>query len=211
MADLSSMMADAASQLVKAPSNDDLLKISQLANEQVALETRYSENTLGKVGKFLADNGIILSVPELEALLKSAKEDLAKIREYDLPNALDAVGLSEFKLLDGTLVSVKEDVFASISEENRDAAFKWLEDTDNDGIIKNEFKLPFGKGQDDEAKALQKILDEFGYSYSNSRSVHYQTLKAFVKQRLEAGEPIPLDTFSVYVKKISKITFQKKR
>jgi hypothetical protein len=114
-------------------------------------------------------------------------------------------------LLDKSTVRIKEDVYAGITEENREAAFEWLETTDNDGIIKNEVKCAFGKGQDEQAKQLLELLEKNGHSFTNTRNVHPQTLKAFVREQLKEGLPIPTDLFSVHVKKVAEITAPKRK
>jgi hypothetical protein len=190
--DLSDLMSSDAEEIAlkHLPTNDDLQSVSALANEQLRLENLVAEK-------------------ELE--LANAKEELAKVVEGDLPRLFESFSLSEIKLLDGTKVLIKEDVYAGITEENKPAAFGWLEETGNDGIIKNEIKLPFGKGQDEEAKVAAKILTDNGFSFTNSRSVHPQTLRAFVRQQLADGRPIPTDVFSIHVKKVSKIELPRKR
>ncbi len=187
--DVTQMMAeDAATKAVKLPSNEELDTVGRLANEQLRLEKL---------------------VNDTEALLKLHKETLAKVQEVDLPKALEAFGLMSVTLLDKSVVTIKEEVYAGITAENREAAFGWLEATDNDGIIKNEVKCQFGKGQDEEAKKLMELLEGQGYSFTGVRNVHPQTLKAFVRKQLEDGLPIPTDVFSIHVKKVSSIKLPK--
>lgn len=189
--DLSQLMADdSAKQAVRLPSDDELKTVGELANEQLRLEK---------------------SLAEQELLLKELKEQLTQVREFSLPAALEAFGMTSVTLRDGSKINIKQDVYAGITEENREAAFEWLEATDNDGLIKNEVKLPFGKGQDAEASKLTELLSSQGYSFINSRTVHPQTLKAFIRKQLEDGLPVPMDIFSVHVKNIASITLPKSR
>ena len=199
MDDIAQMMAQDAQQAIPVPTDEKLKMVSDLANRQVYLEANYREDQV------LTLIAMDPSVLELEEALKQKKEELAKIKEFDLPNALEAVGLTECRLTNGGLVSVKEDVYAGITEENREGAYSWLAETGNDGIIKNEVKCPFGKGQDAEAKALAEMLTQQGFSYTNSRTIHPQTLKAFVRKQLEDGQPIPTDLFSIHIKKVASI------
>lgn len=188
--ELSDMMAqDAEEQKFKAPSDADIMAVSELANKQLELEAE---------------------VIRAEENLKLRKEELARIREVDLPNALESFGLTEIKLTNGSSISIKEEVYCGITEENRDGAYKWLEQTGNDGIIKNEVKCPFGKGQDADAKQLLDLLSERGFSFTNARTIHSQTLKAFVKRQMEDGKSVPEDLFSIHVKKIANIKQPKK-
>lgn len=184
MSDLTDMMAADAQQMFRAPSADDLLTISDLANKQLRL---------------------IDAIAEQEEILCGLKDQLSRVRDFELPQAIEATGLKEFELTNGSKVSIKEEIYAAITEENREAAFGWLEKTSNDGIIKNQINCPFGKGQDEDAQQLMLMLAEKGFSFTNSRMVHPQTLRAFIKKELEDGGQIPLEVFSVHIKKVATI------
>lgn len=189
--DLTKLMAeDSARKEVHLPSDDELQTVGELANKQLMLEE--------KVAKAKQD-------------LKDLEDQLTNVREVALPKALESYGLTSVTLLDKSRIIIKEQVHAGITEDNREAAFEWLEATDNDGIIKNEIKCPFGKGQDAEAKKLADLLASNGYSFTNSKSVHPQTLKAFVRQQLENGLPVPTDVFSIHIQTIAVIELPKKR
>jgi hypothetical protein len=215
------MAADAAEAAAQAPSSVE----GNLQQREVPASL---EQALSKIGQDLVNapaDGRVRSIAELaqeqvdaaaavdaiEELLKTAKERLRQVREMDLPAAMEAAGTSAFTMTDGSQVTVKEEVYAGISADNKDKAFEWLRATDNDGIIKNDVALSFGKGQDEDASALKKILGEFGYSYETKQYVHPQTLKAFVKTQIEGGLPIPWDTFSVHVQKVAKVVLPKKK
>lgn len=187
---LQEMASDAAEQAMRLPSDDGLRIVADLANEQLRLQQL---------------------VCEQEAALKDLKEQLTKVSEVDLPSALEALGVASITLSDGGCVTMKESVFAGITEKNKEAAFEWLEATDNDGIINNVVGCNFGKGQDSEAQRLTELLSSQGYSYTNTRSVNSQTLKAFVRKQLEEGLPIPVDVFSIHVKKTALIGLPKKK
>ena len=183
--DLTDLMAeDSSLPRSLTPNDEDLQTVADLARKQLDLEKL---------------------VEQTESLLKDSKEQLARVRELDLPSALEKFGLAQIKLLDGSSVTIKEEVYAGITEDHRIDAFKWLEETGNDGIIKNEVKCPFSKGQDSDAKSLVGLLTREGFSFTNSRSVHPQTLRAFVKDRIKGGEPVPMELFSVHVKKVATI------
>ena len=190
MSELSDMMAQDAAQTRRAPNDEDLKVVSDLANEQLRLENE---------------------VEEQGAKLKALNEQLAKVREFDLPSALEKFGLLSITLLDKSKIVIKEDVYAGITEENREKAFEWLEVTGNDGILKNEVKVPFGKGQDAEAQELVTLLTERGVSFTNVRDVHPQTLRAFIRRQMEDGLPVPSDIFSIHIKKVASIVLPKVR
>ena len=185
MEDIASLMAeDAAEQGVRIPRDEKLANVADLANEQLRLEA---------------------AVVEQEKVLKELREALANVQEFELPNALEALGLASVSLKDGSRVSVKENVHTSIKEENKAACFEWCLATGNDGLIKNEIKLPFGKNQDADADEAAAFLTEKGYSFTQAKSIHPSTLKAFVTHSLEDGLPIPMDLFSVFIQKTSRV------
>lgn len=162
----------------------DIASVGQLARDQIRLEKE---------------------LEEAEEDLKKAKEALAKVKDVELPNALKKFGLSEIKLTDGSSVTIKEEIYTGITEQNQAAAFDWLTKTGNEGLIKNEVKSTFGKGQEQAAKEYVTLLTDRGFSFTNKKSVHPMTLKSFVKHRLEAGEEVPVDIFSLHVKKVATV------
>ncbi len=185
MDSLSQMMAeDAQASLSRLPTDVEMFTVAELVTEQLRLEDE---------------------VAKAEANLKVLQAQLVNVSEKRLPEAIELFGFKEFKLVDGRTVSIKEEVHAGITKENQEQAFAWLEETGNDGIIKNQVKLQFGKGQGEEVEELTSLLNEKGFTYTNDRSVHHSTLKAFVTKQLEQGAPIPSDVFSIHVQKISHI------
>lgn len=166
-----------------------LERLTALANEAKQLEFEIIEETV-ELGK---------KQGKLEAILKNF-----------IPAIMDELGMEEFKLSDGSQVSVKKVVQASISEDNKPDAFKWLEDHDFDGIIKTKVLSSFGKGEIGDAKEALETLQKAGFEATMDRSVHSQTLKAFVRERLEEGDNIPLQTFGVFEFKLAKIVLPKR-
>ena len=79
-----------------------------------------------------------------EKYLKSLKENFRKLSEDLLPNRLRELGISEFKLSDGTSISIQQYYSARITPENRDVCFHWLETNGLGDIIKNTVSAKFG-------------------------------------------------------------------
>lgn len=141
-----------------------------------------------------------------EVALEEQKGKLNKILTERIPSVMDSLGMESFKLQDGAEISVKDDVKCQLSEERKPAAFAWLEERNYDGIIKTIVAVSFGKGEMEKAKQALKLLSEGGFFAELDRSIHASTLKAFVKERLEAAEPdFPLNTFGVFEYRIAKI------
>jgi hypothetical protein len=141
-----------------------------------------------------------------DTMALSAKQDrLSQILMERIPDIMEELALTDFGMADGSKITVKKDVKASISEERKPAAFAWLRANDFDGIIKTNVSAAFGKGEAELAEKARDALTAAGFSATMADSVHYQTLKAFVKEQLEAGTKIPMETFGVFEFKIAKI------
>lgn len=138
---------------------------------------------------------------KLEQLVKDTKAQIKDIAEDVIPTMMLQAGLSEYKLEDGSKVSVKENVYAHISKANAQAAFQWLRNNDYGDIIKNEVVASFSKGEDERATDLLKHLQqELELNATQKEAVHPSTLKAFAKERVESGDTeFPTELFGVHV------------
>jgi hypothetical protein len=139
------------------------------------------------------------AVATLEQTLKEEKKALLKMTDEDLPTMLAEIGLSSMKLDDGSEVTVKQTYGASILVDNRPAAYDWLRDHGYDDIIKNTVACQFGRGEDDQASAFKAIAEKQGYLAEQKTEIHPQTLRAFVKERVESGDEFPMELFGAYI------------
>jgi hypothetical protein len=138
-------------------------------------------------------------VVEAEAKLTLAKARYAKISLGELPEAMKRAKTSSFTTDDGVRIGLKEDIYASITEKNKAAAFEWLEKNNFGSIIKSQVDLAFGRGESERAAELLENLDKLGFdNYSIKETVHAGTLKALLKEQLAAGKEIPLELFSAH-------------
>jgi hypothetical protein len=169
-------------------SSEELAMISGLANIQVQIEKE---------------------IVKLNEDLKIKMEELKVVQEITLPNAMAEVGMSEFKLSDGTKISIKNDVFASIPKDDGGRAFNWLRGHDFGGLIKNVVSCEFGKGEDAKAIEAAQLLAQSGYHPTQKESVHPSTLKAFVKEMMGNGQDVPADVFGVFTTTKSKVELPK--
>ncbi len=151
------------------------------------------------------------SIDEMTVVLADEQDKLTKILRRHIPEIMEELGMSEFKMVDGSVIAVTNQINASISEDNKPAAFAWLVDNHFDGIIKTKVQSDFGKGEIEEANKAVKALADAGFIAEVSRTVHPATLKSFVKERLEKGDQIPLATFGVFEFKQAKIKPAAKR
>lgn len=141
-------------------------------------------------------------ITDLEEQLKEANEDLTRLQEIDLPEAMNTAGMKSFQLLDGSSVALKTDLYASFPKkpEQHAAAVQWLVDNCLDDVLKNDVVVSFGRGQNSAAAALLNDLRGRGLNYEQKETVHPQTLKALLKEQMALGKiDVPLDTFNAYV------------
>lgn len=143
----------------------------------------------------------------LEQQTKDAKAALLRTQREDLPTLMAEAGLQELKLSDGSVVRVQEDCDARISEATRAPAMQWLDSNGFGGLIKTRIALSLGRGQREEAVALRDSIAKTHPEVELKEEVHPQTLKAFVKEQLSHGAPVPMDLFNVHP--YSKATIKK--
>lgn len=136
---------------------------------------------------------------EAEEHLKQIKEEEDQIARVHIPDIFENLGLMGTIQTDtGLKITVNRVVKASIKDANRDAAIQWFKDNNLERMVKDEFSMKLNKGQQDQADQIRDALDKLGVSYKNKKNVHHSTLASFVKERLEAGEPVPEDILGVF-------------
>jgi len=138
-------------------------------------------------------------IASLEEDLKAEKKALLKLTDEDMPAMLAEIGISSFSLDDGSQVEVKQTYGASILVNNRPQAYEWLRENGYDDIIKNSVICQFGRGEDDQASAFAAFAQQQGYVPEQKTEIHPQTLRAFVKERVEEGDEFPMELFGAWV------------
>ena len=131
--------------------------------------------------------------------LKSTKKEFDHLSGEVIPTMMAEMGLSHLKLMDGSSVDVKPNYSASISIANREKAFTWLRDNGLGDIIKNEILVSFGRNEDNKAADYAALAEERGFQPTQKLKVEPMTLKALVRERIEAGKEMPTELFNVFV------------
>ncbi len=151
-----------------------------------------------------------MDVEAAEKALERAKADKLRTEREDLPELLREFGLSEVKLDNGAKVTVKDEVTAAIPAARQAEAWAWLEARNYDGIIKTVVSIPFARGEAEDARhTAEELTESLGRPAELARTVHSQTLKAFVKERMAAGEAIPFDLFGVFPYSVATVKLPK--
>jgi len=137
-------------------------------------------------------------VEDLESLMK-AKKDLLRQNGEQIVSLMEERGVKSIKMWDGQSVDIKPFYTGTISKDNQEEAFQWLRDNGYDDIIKNQVVLKFGRAEDEKANQIYNDLASKGLDADRSIKVEPMTLKGFIREMIENGKDIPMETFGVYV------------
>lgn len=148
-------------------------------------------------------------IEDIEENLKKKKKDLDVISGEVIPTMMSEMGLSQLKLMDGSQIDVKPFYNATITVANRESAFNWLRQNGLGDIIKNEVVVSFGRGEDNKAAEYAELAKSQGLQPAQKLKVEPMTLKALVRQRIEAGQEMPTEIFSIFVG--NKTTIKRKK
>lgn len=145
-----------------------------------------------------------LDVEEAEERLKEAKEAYRQLSEVDIPTVMDEMGVSDVTTANGCRLKLEDNIHARITDETREAAFRWLEARGLGGSIKRNVTIPFAKGEEDRArKLLESLGDE--YEARESQEIHHSTLRSVLKQEMKEGRAVPFDIFNIHIRQEVKI------
>ena len=131
--------------------------------------------------------------------LKDLKKEYLRISGEVIPTMMSEMGLAELKLQDGSHLKVSTTYRATITEANKETAFNWLRDNGLGDIIKNEILVSFGRNEDNKAATYAELAKGQGFQPTQKMKVEPMTLKALVRERIEAGKEMPTEIFNVFV------------
>ena len=134
-----------------------------------------------------------------EENMKNTKKELEHLSGEVIPTMMSEMGLSQLRLADGSSVDVKPHYNATITQANKEAAFNWLRNNGLGDIIKNEILVSFGRNEDNKAADYAELAKSNGFEPTQKLKVEPMTLKALVRERIEAGKPLPAEIFNVFV------------
>ena len=161
--------------------------------------------------KSLSDK--VLELKDLEDEIQNAEESISKLKEkarilsqVEIPAMMHEMHITKLKLKDGESVEVKPFYSASIPPEKQEEAFTWLRNNGLGDIIKNDVTVTFGQGEDNKAAQYAFLARGQGFEPIQKVGVHSQTLKAVVRERVEAGLDMPSDIFKTFAGNQTKIT-----
>ena len=165
-------------------------------------------------GKKLSEQ--VVKLQKLEEEVVAKEEELKELKRKAellsgevIPTMMQEMNISTLKLADGSSVEVKPVYGASIPVAKKEEAFKWLRENGLGDLIKNEVTVAFGRNEDNKAIAYANLAQGQGYQPVQKLKVEPMTLKALVRERLEAGLEMPSDLFNMFTGNRTKITRNK--
>lgn len=156
-------------------------------------------------------------IADLEMQLKAQNKEVQRITMDEVPALMNEISVKEMKMDDGTVVKVKPDFTCGIPSETainktsdtldknalmdrKEQCLNHIRGSEGADIIKTNLMVDIGKDKE-LRQQLENLLSEFtqqritdgktGVSYSVAEVVHPQTLKAWIKEKLEKGIDVP--------------------
>ena len=176
-----------------APTSNEIGACSELAERQIKLEDEVSR---------------------LEEQLKLAKQNLRQVSEIDLPELMNTLNVKEFKLNDGTKVSVNDVVSGSTPSngaidrakgelkqeliQRKDSGYTYLRSNKAEALISNNYVVQFPTGEDKKALEFEKILNDKELSFANKSEVNPRRLNSWLKEQIANGKEVPYDVFKIF-------------
>ena len=133
-----------------------------------------------------------------EDAIKEKKKQIQYLSGEVIPTMMSEMGLAELKLHDGSHLKVSTSYRATITEANKEAAYNWLRKNGLGDIIKNEISVSFGRNEDNKAADYAELAKGQGFQPTQKMKVEPMTLKALVRERIEAGKSMPTELFGVF-------------
>lgn len=158
--------------------------------------------------------------------LKRCKDELRKIEEEQLPNLMDELGLATFSLKDGvTKIDIKSFLKASLPSqvaitkatdpevrarlvERRTEGLGWLREGQGKSLIKDVVTIDIPSARSSktaQCNAMERKVNsllnharKLHLVTDRSETVHTQSLTSYLKEMLEKGIDIPMNTFAVF-------------
>lgn len=147
-------------------------------------------------------------IADKEEAVATLKARLKHISEGEIPSLMMEIGMSSFKLTNGSTVTTKQFYDAKLDDSNMEEGAKWLRENGHGALIKKTLTIDFDKAEGPDWDALvtevalaiqSKAGDGLDFTAKLKQAVHHATLKAFVKEQVESGVAFPRELFKTYI------------
>lgn len=150
----------------------------------------------------------------LEDSMNTVKRHAHDLKTRRIPNAMAELNMSEFTFDDGFGVKISDYVSGTVNslpdEEAKERAFHLIEQYGGASLIKTDLHLFFDKNEKEKADEVASHLREDGYLPSVDVKVNPNSLQAFVRERLRAGDPVDLEALGMSAGRVAKPVYKKK-
>jgi|TARA_R110000803_G_scaffold165804_1_gene229249 hypothetical protein len=157
--------------------------------EDVSTESfnKIDDEALGQLGSEIERIRSVQEQLELtEVKIKQLKEE-EQVLADSITDLLQSKGVSELKLIDGSKVTTKEQLYCSIKEDNKEGAFNWVRSQGDGDIIKNIVSVDFKKGEDEVAQEFKQLAEDSGLVPNETSSIHPSTLRSYLNAKSRDG------------------------
>lgn len=143
-------------------------------------------------------------IASAKAALKALLDARTKIAEGDIPTAMEGAGLQALVLANGRKLSVKEALYASMSElsrARRNEAAAWMVEHGHASLVKTEVAVMFDRNDRDLAIDTAELLRARGFAPVVAENMNTSSVKSAINEMREQGIDVPLALFGAYLKK----------
>jgi hypothetical protein len=148
-------------------------------------------------------------VAKLEAELKVAKAELLSISDSKFPDMMEAAGMSQSAMDDGTIVKLDRKLECSVPKKAERFAeiTTWLSKNEGGHLIGDTITVDLGKNSDNARPALVAEIEKLGFTPISERKVNTASLKKFIDDGIKEGKTLPeLSFFGAHRVRRVKIT-----
>ena len=144
-------------------------------------------------------------VAQIEEELSAAKKVLLDYKASKIPALMQELRLNQLTMASGVVIALQRVINCRFRPTEKMHAFEWLEQHNLGSMIKHELEVEFGRGEGDLANKAVEILTELGLRPSVSKDVHFQTLSAWARREVEAGNEVPATFFDLTILNLVKV------
>lgn len=188
-----------------------------------------NSSALGQIGELVEElKGLYQKLEAIEKRAKEMREDITKLEQVRLPEAMKSANTKMFTTTGGETVSLIDFIQVSIPSQSaidkargdekqeliarREAAHNFLRGNGHAGLLKTDVIVSFGKDKEKEVNEIITLLKDNDFTPTVEEGVHPATLSSWAKEMKEIGQVPPENIFKTFVgNKAVIVTPRKKR
>lgn len=166
--------------------NLDWLKDQDLTKDAEALPNEEKLSRLATMA--LSMRELQDKIALTEAQLIGMKEELRKVSEDHIPSLMDEIGIEKITLKNGLKLSTKFFATGKVLDDN---VYDWFEKEGFADIVKSELTVKSRRIEKQDLAPIKAAIREAGLEFGEKDSIHYQTMGAWLRERIEEGGTLP--------------------